>query len=98
VEQEVDALYVWLKTKTPRKKLASQSRENFRDQSENHRMQENVKALDKAAIELAKKQVCISELTLLTQSNWKTTGIKEKALANLDEQLKEMLRDLGSAE
>ena len=69
VEQEVDTLYVWLKTKTPRKKLASQSRENFRDQSENHRMQENVKALDKAAIELAKKQVCISELTLLTQSN-----------------------------
>jgi len=63
-------------------------------------MQENVKALHKAAIELAKKQkVYISQLTLRTQSNWKTTGIKEKALGDLvDEQLKEMLRDLGGAE
>jgi len=39
-------------------------------------------------------------LTLLTQSNSfsKTADIKEKAIAYLDEQLKEMFRDLGSAE
>jgi len=42
----------------------------------------------------------LSHLTPLTQSNnfWKTAGIQEKALADLEEQLKEMLRDLGSAE
>ena len=62
-------------------------------------MQENVETLHKAATELAKEQkVYISQLTLLSQSNWKTTGIKEKALVDLDEQLKEMLCDLGSAE
>jgi len=62
-------------------------------------MQENVKALHKAAIELAKKQkVYISQLTILTQSNWETRGFNKKVLGDLHEQLKEMLHGLGSAE
>jgi len=49
---------------------------------------------------IGRKAEDLSHLAPLTQSNnlWKTAGIKEKALADLDEQLKEMLCDLGGDE
>jgi len=98
MEQEVDTLYIWKQSHQGKSQEVSQKK-IVEIKVKKHRMQENVKALHKAAIESAKKQkVCISQLTLLTQSNWKTTRIKQKALADLDEQLKEMLRYLGSAE
>jgi len=53
----------------------------------------------KAANLVDKKAEGLSQLTLLTQPNsfWKTAGVKEKALAHLDEQLEEMLCHLGNA-
>jgi len=89
MEQEVDTLYIWKQSHQGKSQEVSQKK-IVEIKVKKHRMQENVKALHKAAIESAKKQkVCISQLTLLTQSNWKTTRIKQKALADLDEQLKE---------
>jgi len=56
-------------------------------------MQGNVKALHKAANELAKKAEDLRQLTIHTQSNslQKTVDIKEQVLADIDKQVKEKL-------
>jgi len=80
-------LYIWLKTKTPRKKLASQSRENFRDKrkkAQNPRESESSSqrnhGIGKKAKDLYKSVGTTYTIKL------KNSRYQRKALPDLDEQ------------
>jgi len=87
VEQEVDTLYIWLKTKTPRKKLASQSRENFRDKRKKAQNPREGESSSQRNHGIGKKAKDLYKSVGTTYTiKLKNSRYQRKALPDLDEQ------------